>query len=178
MFQLSTIGRRRPGGFTFIDVMMAVLVVGLAFGGVFAANSRALSLVKSAKQAAVASKCLQQRIEQIRNYNWTQITDAAAMQDLYSVPPLPSIELPGFSEQCTISAFTPATSGSASAAPTGDTLTITRDNAGVVTLVSDNPALTSGALARVDVRITWPGPSGTQRLRETSVIVGNGGIGR
>jgi Tfp pilus assembly protein PilV len=178
MLQLCPSSRRRVGGFTFIDVMMAVLVVGLAFGGVFAANSRALSLVKSAKQAAVASKCLQQRIEQIRNYNWTQITDAAAMQDLYSVPPLPSIELPGFSEQCTISAFTPATSGSASNTPSGTTLTITRDNAGVVTLVSDNPALMSGALARVDVRITWPGPSGTQRLRETSVIIGNGGIGR
>ena len=178
MLQLCPSSRRRVGGFTFIDVMMAVLVVGLAFGGVFAANSRALSLVKSAKQAAVASKCLQQRIEQIRNYNWTQITDAAAMQDLYSVPPLPSIELPGFSEQCTISAFTPATSGSASNPPSGTTLTITRDNAGVVTLVSDNPALMSGALSRVDVRITWPGPSGTQRLRETSVIIGNGGIGR
>jgi Tfp pilus assembly protein PilE len=176
MLQLSPASRSR--GFTFVDVMMAVLVVGLAFGGVFAANSRALSLVKSAKQAAVASKCLQQRIEQIRNFNWTQVTDAAAMQDLYSVPPLPSIELPGFSEQCTISAFTPAASGVASDAPTGTTLTITRDNGGVVTLVSDNPALTSGRLVRVDVRITWPGPGGSTRLRETSVIIANGGIGR
>ena len=164
--------------FTFVDVIGAVLIVGLAFAGIFAANSRALSLVKSAKQAAVASKCLQQRIEQIRNFNWTQVTDAAAMQDLYSVPPLPSVELPGFSEQCIISAFTPATSGSASAAPTGNMLTITRDNGGVVTLVSDNPTLINGRLVRVDVRITWPGPSGSQRVRETSVLIANGGIGR
>jgi hypothetical protein len=158
--------------------MGGVLVVGLAFAGVFAANSRALSLVKSAKQAAVASKCLQQRIEQVRNYNWTQVTDATAMQDLYSLPPLPSVELPGFSEQVSISAFTPGASGTPSPAPTGTPLLITRSSAGVVTLVTDNPTLVSERLIRVNVQISWPGPGGNTRLRETSVIVGNGGVGR
>ena len=170
--------RHCSAAFTFIDVMGAVLVVGLAFAGVFAANGRALSLIKSAKQAAVASKCLQQRIEQIRNYNWTQVTDATAMQDLYSVPPLPSVELPGFSEQVTISTFTPATSGSASAAPSGSVLQITRGTDGTVSLVSDNANLDNQRSVRVDVRISWPGPGGAQRLRETSVVVANGGIGR
>ena len=179
MLQLSPASRIRSSrGFTFIDVMAALLVVGLAFAGVFAANSRALSLVKSAKQAAVASKCLQQRIEQIRNYNWTQLTDSTAMQDLYSVPPLPSVELPGFAEQVSISAFTPAASGSQSAAPAGTALVVTRSTAGLVQLGSDSTDLTDQRLVRVSVQITWPGPGGTQRLRETSVIVGNGGIGR
>lgn len=179
MLQLSPASRIRSSqGFTFIDVMGALLVVGLAFAGVFAANSRALSLVKSAKQAAVASKCLQQRIEQIRNYNWTQLTDATAMQDLYSVPPLPSVELPGFSEQVSISAFTPASSGAQSAAPSGSQLTITRTSGGVVTLGTDSVDLVSQPLVRVTVQISWPGPGGNPRIRETSVIVANGGIGR
>ena len=164
--------------FTFIDVIAAVLIVGLAFGGIFAANSRALSMVKSAKQAAVASKCLQQRIEQIRNYNWTQVTDSSALQDLYSVPPLPSVELPGFSERLTVSEFTPATSGSASAAPSGALLQITRGADGTVSLVSDNKDLVDQRLVRVDVRIAWPGPGGGERIRETSVVIANGGIGR
>ena len=168
----------RSSGFTLIDVLGAVLVVGIAFGGIFAANSRALGMVKSAKQVAVASKCLQQRIEQIRNYNWTQVTDAIAMQDLYAVPPLPSSELPGFAEQVTVSAFTPATSGSASSAPTGALLQISRASNGTVTLNSDNPDLVEKRVIRVDTRITWPGPGGTQRVRETSVLMANGGIGR
>lgn len=170
--------RCSSAAFTFVDVIGAVLVVGVAFAGVFAANSRALSMVKSAKQAAVASKCLQQRIEQIRNYNWTQLTDSGALQDLYSVPPLPSVELPGFSEQVTISAFTPATSGSASTAPSGTFLQLTRATSGSVTLVSDNPNLVDQPLVRVDVRISWPGPGGATRVRETSVVIANGGIGR
>jgi hypothetical protein len=177
-----TIIRSRPrshsAAFTFIDVIAAVLVIGLAFGGIFAANSRALSMVKSAKQAAVASKCLQQRIEQIRNYNWTQVTDASALQDLYTVPPLPSVELPGFSERLTVSPFTPAASGSASAAPSGTLLQITRATDGAISLVSDNPDLFNQRLVRVDVRIAWPGPGGGQRIRETSVVIANGGIGR
>lgn len=170
--------RSRLGGFSLVDVMGAVLIVGLAFAGVFAANSRALSMVKSAKQAAVASKCLQQRIEQIRNYNWTQVTDAEAMQDLYGTPPLPSIELPGFAEQVQISSYTPPIPPAAAPAPVAPFLLITRATNGTVALVSDNDTLVSLPEVRVDVRITWPGPNGTTRTRETSVIVANGGIGR
>lgn len=176
------IKRQPPGSysaaFTFVDVVAALLIVGLAFAGIFAANSRALSLVKSAKQAAVASKCLQQRIEQLRNYNWTQATDSSALQDLYLVPPLPSVELPGFSERLTISSFTPASSGSASPAPSGTLLQIIRGTNGAVSLVSDNTDLVDQRLVRVDVRIAWPGPGGGQRIRETSVVIANGGIGR
>jgi Tfp pilus assembly protein PilV len=178
---MSEFATNRPGtrGFTLVDVMAAVLVIALSLSALFAANSRAMGLLKSAKQAAVASKCLQQRIEQIRNYNWTQVTDAVAMQDLYASPPLPSAELPGFSEQVTISAFTPTTtSGAASAAPSGALLQIARNSAGTVSLVSDSVGLVGGTTVRVDVQITWPGPGGITRMRETSVILANGGIGR
>ena len=171
--------QRTAGGFTFIDVLGAVLLIAIGLTSLIAANSRSMIMLKSAKQAAVASKCLQQRIEQIRTYNWTQVTDSQAMQDLYSVPPLPSVELPGFSEQVTVSAFIPATtSGAAAPAPTGSVIQITRDANGVVTLVSDNPNLTDGQEVRVDVQITWPGPGGRARMRETSVVVANGGVGR
>ena len=162
-----------------VDILGAMLLIAISLGAVMAANSRAMTMLKSAKQAAVASKCLQQRIEQIRTYNWTQVTDSTAMTDLYSVPPLPSTELPGFSEQVTVSAFTPATtSGTASPSPAGSFIQITRDASGVVTLVSDNPNLVDGSEVRVDVRITWPGPGGSTRLRETSVVIANGGVGR
>ena len=171
--------RQSQAAFTLVDVMGAVLVIGLLFTGLFAANTRSTTMLKSAKQAAVASKCLQQRIEQIRNYNWTQVTDATAMQDLYSIPPLPSVELPGFSEQVTISAFTPTTtSGTASAAPSNPMIQITRNTSGTVNLASDAPDLIDGAAVRVDVQITWPGPGGLTRMRETSVIIANGGLGR
>src|SRR5947207_10368105 len=73
----------RTGGFSMADVLGAVLIIGLALTGLFAANTRATVMLKSSKQAAVASKCLQQRIEQLRAYNWTEVTDAQAIQDLY-----------------------------------------------------------------------------------------------
>ena len=176
---LSVNTRRPQGGFSLVDVMGAVVVIGLALAAVITANTRAMSMLKSSKQAAVASKCLQQRIEQIRTYNWTQVTDAQVMQDLYATPPLPSVELPGFSEQVTVSAFTPATtSGSAAPAPVAPFLQVTRDVSGNVALASDNPNLVSGPEVRVDVQITWPGPGGATRTRQTSVIVANGGVGR
>ena len=162
-----------------VEVMSAVLCIGLGLSGLFAANSRALVMLKSSKQAAVASKCLQQRIEQLRSYNWTEVTDSQSLQDLYAVPPLPSIELPGFSEQVTVSAFTPATTSDAqSPAPVDPFLTVTRQVDGTVTLLSDAPDLIDGTVVRVDVQISWPGPQGNKRMRETSVVISNGGIGR
>ena len=167
------------GGFTLVDVMGAILVIGLSLTGLMAANSRSAGIVKSAKQAAVASKCLQQRIEQLRNYNWPQLTDAGALVELYSTPPLPSVELPGFSEQVTVSGFTaPTGCDTVAAAPSGTLLQLQRDVNGTVTLVTDNPDLVDGFMVRVDVQISWPGPNGRARMRETSVIISNGGIGR
>lgn len=169
--------QRRRDAFTLVDVMGALVVVGVALGGVFAANRGATQLLKSAKQAAVASKCLQQRIEQIRNYNWLEVTDGAAMLELYQTPPLPSVELPGFAEKVTIKAFPPVSPGPAD-------LVVTRDSAGAVTpdppLVPDPtlPDLVSQYGVRVDVQITWPGPGGRTRMRETSVVLANGGLGR
>ena len=169
----------RARGFTMVDVMGAMMVVGLAFAGIFAANTRAMSMVKSAKQVAVASKCLQQRIEQIRNYNWTQITDLQAMQDLYAVPPLPAVELPGFTEQVTVCDYVPPMPGVNPPAPAAPWIKITRDVNGVVTPVADATDLVDNSrLVRVDVQIQWPGPNGTTRTRQTAVIIANGGIGR
>lgn len=165
-----------------VDVLAAVVVVGIAVTALVTGNGRAMSMLKSAKQAAVASKCLQQRIEQLRNYNWTEVTDAQSLQDLYAVPPLPSVELPGFSEKVTVSAFTPATtSGDAvsAPAPAAPFLVVTRAADQTVTLVSDAPDLIDGTTAvRIDVQITWPGPGGQTRMRETSVVIANGGVGR
>ena len=170
---------RHRCAFTMVDVMGAMLVVGLAFAGIFAANTRAMSMVRSAKQVAVASKCLQQRIEQIRNYNWTQVTDTLSLQGLYAVPPLPSIELPGFKEQVTVSSYTAPIPPDSPVAPAQPWIRITRDENGLVAGVDDAPDLVDGQrMVRVDVQIQWPGPGGGLRTRQTSVIIANGGIGR
>jgi hypothetical protein len=162
-----------------VDVLGALLMIGIGLAALFTANSRSMLMIKSAKQAAVASKCLQQRIEQIRTYNWAQITDATSMQALYATPPLPSSELPGFAEQVTVSAFIPATTSNSTAPDkVPPFLQIVRDINGNASVASDNPNLTNGQEVRVDVQITWPGPGGVIRTRETSVLVANGGIGR
>lgn len=178
---------RRHCAFSLVDVMGAVLIIGLGLAGLMAANSRTTVILKSSKQAAVASKCLQQRIEQFRTYNWTEVTDAQSLQDLYATPPLPSVELPGFSEKVTVVAFTPATTSSTddanpvfapTPAPGDPKLVVTRAVDGTVALVSDAPDLIDGTAVRVDVQITWPGPQNNTRMRETSVVLTNGGIGR
>lgn len=185
---------QRHSAFTLVDVLGAVLVIGVAMGGVFAANTGGLQMLKSAKQATIASKCLQHRIEQIRNYNWTQVTDAQAINAIYQKLPLYPEDgtvpqstindlLPGFAEQVTISPYTAPMPGATQRAPAPPFLRLVRKADGTVPAVSD-PVLADGTdlveqlAVRVDVQITWPGVGGRTRTRETSFVIANGGLGR
>ncbi len=162
--------RASARGFTFIDVMGAALIVALFLSGTFYGNSRALNMLRASKETIIASKILQQRMEQVRASNWTEVTDAISMQATYATAADASVGLNGVIETLTISIF-PSVSGT--------NIKISRSTAGLATVVTDNPNLVDGNAVRVDARVTWTGtPGGITRVREMSTIVANGGLGR
>jgi hypothetical protein len=117
----------------------------------------------------VASKVLQQRLEQVRTANWVDVTDSAALQTLFAAAADGAAELPGESEIFTVTAWP---SGA------GPSIQITRAAGGTMTVVTDNPDLVDTPAVRVDVRTTWTGnPKKRTRVRETSTVVANGGLG-
>jgi len=158
-------------GFTFIDLMAAVGVVAIGFAGIFYSNSRALNMLRASKETVTASKMLQQRMELVRLQDWAEVTDVASVQTLMGTAADASGLLTNPVETITVSPFPP----SAGAA----TIQVQRAANGTVTQISDNPNLVDGNSAvRVDVRVTWTGtPNGRTRLRETSTVVANGGLG-
>ena len=159
-------------GFTLIDCIGATLIVAVALAGIFYTNGRALTMLRALKMTAISSKSLQQRLEQARTANWTEVTDAAFLQDLYSTPTDSAGELNGETDRITVSQWPVA------ATPLPN-LQVTRNADGTVTINSDSPAIVDGTAVRVDVRISWPGGvGGATRMRESSMIIANGGVGR
>lgn len=149
---------------------MFVIVIALA--GIFYTNGRALTMLRALKQTAISSKSLQQRLEQARTANWTEITDAPFLQDLYSTPTDSAGEIIGETDRITVSQWPVAST------PLPN-LQVTRNADGTVTLNSDSPNLVDGTAVRVDVRISWPGGvGGITRVRESTMIIANGGVGR
>src|SRR3954447_5227186 len=63
-------------GSTLVEAMMAAGISALFLGSLFAMNTKSMSTIKMAREAASASQVLQQRVESMRIANWHQITDA------------------------------------------------------------------------------------------------------
>ena len=173
--------RHKAPGFTLVDLMMAVGIIALGLSGLCYSNSQALTILRTSRETMVASKMLQERLEKIRAANWTEITDAAYLQDFYSVATSASPQLTGETESITVSQYPPPVPASSS-----NPIKVSRAASGTVTLAAYT-ANAGGVLAvdlndqpmvRVDVSVTWPGAAGRTHTRETSTIISNGGIGR
>ena len=65
---------RNRSGFTILEAMIASMILGLALGSVLAVASHCLRYVTDIRRTARASQVLQQKMEDIRLLNWTQVT--------------------------------------------------------------------------------------------------------
>lgn len=161
-------------GVSLIEIMIAVSVVALSLGALFATFSASAGLAASQRQTAAATACISGRFEQIRAGSWAQITSPEAVQQFILDTPAASAEyLPQLAEQITISEYPPSN-------PPATPIVVRRGSNGTVEIVSrpSGGTLLSKLVVRVDVRSTWVGTGGRTRVRESSTVVALGGIGK
>src|SRR5438094_10149562 len=68
--------RSSRSAFTLVEVLVAVLVVSIAVVSLYAGVSSGFALVKLAREDLRATQIMLQRMEAVRLYTWSQITDA------------------------------------------------------------------------------------------------------
>jgi uncharacterized protein (TIGR02598 family) len=143
-------GRAPVFGFTLAEIMVAVLVVSVAVVSLYTGVSSGFALVKFAREDLRATQIILQKMEAIRLYTWSQITD-------------PNY----FSTNNAITYYDPTgqANGSGGVAYTVNTA-----------ISTDTPAASySPNMRRVTVQVTWL--SGTQnRRRELSTFVARYGM--
>ena len=163
-----------------VEAAVAGAIIVLFLTTLFALNSTVMRLLGSAAETANASQHLQQRVEQVRLANWTQITDPAWLQtNLLAAKTDAAVNLPGMQETLTVTTYTsPSSSASAKPAPP---FTVTRDAAGKVTV---SPAGYASAglmgtqeMVQVDLSVTWPGWT-RSRTRALTTLVSRWGISK
>lgn len=69
--------RRRAGGFSLIEVAIATLVIGILVASILSTVTHGFSILARSRQTLRANQILQQDIETIRTYSWSQMTNAA-----------------------------------------------------------------------------------------------------
>jgi len=155
--------RRSEEGFTFVENLIAMAIVVLFFGALFAINSQGLYLLNSGREAVLASVCLRDRVEQLRNCTWAQLTDSSYLRaSVFNSAPAGASNLGTLTENITVNSYPIAVN---------PPISLVRSN-GVATVVSTNGAIATGALVRVDDTLTWTaGPGGRPRKQATSTLM-------
>ena len=153
---------KTKGGFTYIEAMIAVAIVAIFFGALYALNAQALSVLNAGRQAAAAGQSLQDRLEQFRSCTWDQVTDASYIQNnILNSSTISGYNISGSTETVTLNAY-----------PTATTPTIVVwQNGAASTTPGSNTSLVNGDMVKIEVALTW-GPIGArQRTQSMSSVI-------
>jgi Tfp pilus assembly protein PilV len=155
--------RHHEAGFSFVENLIAMVIFVLFFAGLYGLNSQGLYLLNSGREALVANVCLRDRVEQLRNCTWAQLTDSAYLRtSVLNSSPSGAANLGNLTETLTINSY-PAAGNPA--------ISLTRTN-GTASVITTNAAITNSTLVRVDETLTWTAaPGGRSRTQATSTLV-------
>lgn len=156
--------RKLQAGFTFVENLIAMVIVVLSFAALCVINSQSLYLLNSGREAVVANACLRDRFEQLRNSTWAQLTDSAYLRtNVLNSAPSGAANLGQLTETLTINSYPVAGN---------PPISVIRNSNGFTSVVSTNAAIATSTLIRVDESLSWTaGPGGRPRTQATSTLV-------
>jgi len=158
-------------GATILEIVVSMGVVVIGFSGIFLMNSQVLALLRGSLESTASTRVLQDRAEQLRGSTWAQVTDAAYHAGpLLSIPPDSAGALAQLTETVSVTAHL-ASPG------TVTPITVTRDSAATIATLSPGAAqLRTQPSVRVDLTARWLARGGRPRMRQLSLVFGEGGI--
>jgi hypothetical protein len=149
-------------GFSFVENLIAMVIVVLFFGALYGISSQGLYVLNSGREATVANVCLRDRLEQLRTCTWAQLTDASYLRtSVLNSSPSGATNLGNLTETLTLNSYPVA----------GNPTIVTRAN-GSASVTSGNAGLSNSTIVRVDEVFSWTaGPGGRSRRQATTTLI-------
>ena len=172
--QTPCLGRIRAplrGGGAIIETIVAMAVAAIFLSGIHLTNSQAMLSVRASLESIAATRDLTSRAEQVRASTWTQVNTPSFLQNsVLSVAPDSGGDLGGLIETIDITAYL---------APVGTVapIKVRRAANGLVGVISaGDGTMQNQTSVRIVLTSDWTGKGGRARTRQTTLIVGQGGI--
>lgn len=174
--RMATVGRRKDAlrqGFTLIETAIGMCIAAVGFLGAWTMALQAGKLVSAAEEESLAVSGLEQRIDQLRELEWPQLTDGTGITGhIYTARPAITSGLPVTAESITISPY---------ALPVARTL-LASWNEGEVPSVSFGAGaqdLSADSSVKVVASISWIGRrSARPQQRSLITLISRGGISK
>ena len=151
-------------GTTLVEILVAVVLLASFFASLFEANALCLRFISASKQGVAGIAAVQDRMEVLRNIDFSSLTTTSYVQGLLGTPANASEYVPSMTEIVKLSAY-PTANG---------TTQITRHTDGSVTVDSTATSLGT-SLVKVDVSDSWTTVfNGRSRTEQSSTVISNG----
>src|SRR5207237_8976759 len=158
----------RQRALTLVEVLIAVALLVGSFVTIFEINARCLRFIDASKEAVAALQGVQDRIEQLRNLLFADLTNASTVQILMTTPSNGSAFAQNVTEVIALSAYP---------TPDGVNSQITRGPGASVTptIGSTDSSLSSATLVKLKIAYTWTTALGSQsRSEQAETIISAG----
>ena len=162
---------KTAGGFTLVEMMVAVALVSIGFLGAYAMVLRGGSLVAAAEEEGLVCSGLEQRLDQLRELAWPALTDGTGLTGtVLTSRPASLSGLRLSDETITITGY-----GSTTKTLTGTWGT----GAATTTFGSGTADLSTASAVKVVATVTWAGRrSSKTQSRSLVTIISKGGISK
>lgn len=154
-------------GYSMIEANVAMAMVGAFVSAMALVSGNMMGIVKAMKESTASSQCLQERVEQMRMANWSQITDADYIAQNLTPWNESSNGLAEAEETITITPY-PDT-GTTSVAK------VKRKRASTQVL-NTSSSLENARMIQVHITLTWRGIEKRLHTRAATTLIAKGGI--
>jgi prepilin-type N-terminal cleavage/methylation domain-containing protein len=156
---------RDTAGFTLPEIVVAAALVAVFFVSIFEVNALCLRFISASKENVGATEAVHDRLEQLRNIDFSTLTSVSSMKSLLRTAANSSPLAQKAIETVTVSGYP---SGSPS-------ITFTRAVNRTVTSVPATADFSASTLVRVDVANQWPATFGNRTgAAQTSTVISQG----
>src|SRR5437868_11292252 len=139
-------------GFTLPEIVVSTALVAVFFSSIFEINAICLRYISATKENVGAIEAVHDRLERLRNGDFSTLTSVSSMKSLLGAPANSSPLAQRAVETVTVSDY-----------PSGQpTITYTRSAAGAVTSVPSTADFSNSALVQVDLANQWPATFGNR----------------
>lgn len=152
-------------GFTLPEVLIAAVLMAVFFCSIFEVNALCLRFISASKENVGATEAVHDRLEQLRNTDFSTLTSVSSMKSLLTQPANSSPLAKKAIETVTVSDYL-----------TGNpTITYTRAVNGTVSSVPAGANFSSSTLVQIDVANQWPATFGNRTgAAQTSTVISQG----
>jgi prepilin-type N-terminal cleavage/methylation domain-containing protein len=152
---------KREAGVTLPELMIAAIIMGIFFSGIFEVTGLCIRYISSSKENISAVECVHDRLEQIRGTDFASVLDSTYMATTPAVPAASPAPTPSQRRNLTVPSNASPLASSATETVTISTLSGTTATTPKVTYVRQPGAKWNTATAFSDTNVapnvTWTG---------------------